>query len=102
MSRPKDPFMAKPIFKYTTEQEHLRNCQLRINGLTTDINRGFPYQTELNRMIAARADILARIPEAELAAMQAHENRVLTPAELAAEAKAVVEAMSANREKSSI
>ncbi len=94
--------MAKPIFKYTTEQEHLRNCQLRINGLTTDINRGFPYQTELNRMIAARADILARIPEAELAAMQAHENRVLTPAELAAEAKAVVEAMSANREKSSI
>jgi hypothetical protein len=102
MSRSKDPFMAKPIFKYTTEQQHLRNCQQRINGLTTDINRGFPYQTELNRMIAARADILTRIPETELAAMQAHENRVLTPAELAAEAKAVVEAMSANREKSSI
>ena len=94
--------MSKVTFTYNTEQKHLRNCQLRINGLTTDINRGFPYQTELNRMIAARADILARIPEADLAAMQAHENRVLTPAELAAEAKAVVEAMSANREKSSI
>lgn len=63
---------------------------------------GKPYQTELNRMIAARADIITRIPEAELAAMQAHENRVLTVAEKAAEAKALVEAMSANREKSSI
>jgi hypothetical protein len=94
--------MSKVIFIYNTEQKHLRNCQLRINGLTTDINRGFPYQTELNRMIAARADILARIPEADLAAMQAHENRVLTPAELAAEAKAVVEAMSANRDSPSI
>jgi hypothetical protein len=102
MSHSKDPFMAKPIFKYNTEQQHLRSCQLRINGLTTDINRGLPYQTELNRMIAARADIITRIPEAELAAMQAHENRVLTVAEKAAEAKALVEAMSANREKSSI
>jgi hypothetical protein len=102
MSHSKDPFMAQPIFKYSTEQQHLRNCQLRINGLTTDINRGFPYQTELNRMIAARADILTRIPEAELAAMQSHENRVLTVAEKAAEAKALVEAMSANRDKPSI
>ena len=94
--------MSKVTFTYNTEQQHLRNCQLRINGLTTDINRGFPYQTELNRMIAARDEILTRIPEADLAAMQAHENRVLTVAEKAAEAKALVEAMSANREKSSI
>ena len=94
--------MSKVTFTYNTEQQHLRNCQLRINGLTTDINRGFPYQTELNRMIAARTDILARIPEADLAAMQAHENRVLTVAEKAAEAKALVEAMSANRDKPSI
>ena len=94
--------MAKPIFKYNTEQQHLRSCQLRINGLTTDISRGLPFQTELNRLIAARADILTRISETDLAAMQAHENRVLTVAEKAAEAKALVEAMSANREKSSI
>jgi DNA mismatch repair protein MutH len=53
-------------------------------------------------MLAAREEILTRIPEAELAAMQAYENRVLTVAEKAAEAKALVEAMSANREKSSI
>jgi len=102
MSRPKDSFMAKPIFKYNTEQQHLRSCQLRINGLTTDINRGLPYQTELNRLTAARADILTRISATDLAAMEAHENRVLTVAERAAEAKALVERMSENRDSSSI
>ena len=94
--------MAKPIFKYTTEQQHLRNCQQRINGLTIDIKRGLPFQTELNRLIAARADILTRISATDLAAMEAHENRVLTVAERAAEAKALVERMSENRDSSSI
>ena len=94
--------MSKVIFTYNTEQQHLRNCQLRINGLTTDINRGLPFQTELNRLIAARADILTRISETDLAAMEAHENRVLTVAERAAEAKALVEKMSENRDSSSI
>jgi DNA mismatch repair protein MutH len=61
-----------------------------------------PYHVERERMLAARADILTRISETDLAAMEAHENRVLTVAEKAAEAKALVEAMSANREKSSI
>ena len=94
--------MAKPIFKYSTEQQHLRSCQLRISGLTADISRGLPFQPELNRLTAAREDILTRIPEAELAAMQAHENRVLTVAEKAAEAKALAIAMSENRDKPSI
>ena len=94
--------MAKPIFKYTTEQQHLRNCQLRISGLLIDIKRGLPYQTELNRLTAARADILTRISATDLAAMVAHENRVLTVAEKAAEAKALVERMSENRDSSSI
>jgi hypothetical protein len=94
--------VAKPIFTYTTEQQHLRNCQLRINGLTTDINRGLPFQVERNRLIAARADILTRISATDLAAMEAYENRVLTVAERAAEAKALVEKMSENRDSSSI
>ena len=94
--------MAKPIFKYNTEQQHLRNCQLRITGLTVSVNMGKPYQSELNRMIAARADILTRISATDLAAMEAHENRVLTVAERAAEAKALVEKMSENRDSSSI
>jgi hypothetical protein len=94
--------MAKPTFTYTLEQTNLRNCQNRINGLTTDIKRGLPYQTELNRLTAARADILTRISATDLAAMEAHENRVLTVAEKAAEAKALVERMSENRDSSSI
>lgn len=94
--------MSKVTFTYNTEQQHLRNCQLRINGLTTDINRGLPYQVERSRLIAARADILTRISETDLAAMESHENRVLTVAERAAEAKALVERMSENRDSSSI
>lgn len=94
--------MAKPTFTYTIEQKNLHNCQNRINGLTSGVKSGLPYQAELNRMLAAREDILTRISEADLAAMQAHENRVLTPAEKAAEAKALAEAMSENRDKPSI
>jgi hypothetical protein len=94
--------MSKVTFTYSTEQQHLRNCQQRINGLTTDINRGFPYQVERERMLAARADILTRISATDLAAMESHENRVLSVAERAAEAKALVERMSENRDSSSI
>ena len=93
---------SKTTFAYTTEQKHLRSCQLRINGLKVSISMGMPFQTELDRLLAAREDILTRISETDLAAMQAHENRVLTPAEKAAEAKALAEAMSANRDKPSI
>lgn len=94
--------MSKVTFTYNTEQQHLRNCQLRINGLTISVSNGLPYQSELNRLIAAREDILTRISETDLAAMQAHENRVLTVAERAAEAKALVARMSENRDSSSI
>lgn len=93
---------SKTPFTYTTDQRHLRNCQLRINGLTISVKNGLPYQSELNRHIAAREDILTRISATDLAAMQAHENRVLTVAERAAEAKALVERMSENRDSSSI
>jgi DNA mismatch repair protein MutH len=94
--------MAKPIFKYNTEQQHLRNCQLRINGLTVSINMGKPYQSELTRMKSAREEILSRISATDLAEMETHENRVLTVAEKAAEAKALAIAMSENRDKPSI
>lgn len=94
--------MAKPTFTYTIEQKHLHACQSRINGLEVAIKSGFPYQAELARHIAAREDILTRISEADLAAMVAHESRVLTPAERAAEAKALAEAMAENRDKPSI
>jgi hypothetical protein len=94
--------MSKVTFTYNTEQQHLRNCQQRINGLTTDINRGLPYHVERERMLAAREDILTRISATDLAAMEAHENRVLTVAEKAAEAKELAARMSENRDSPSI
>jgi hypothetical protein len=94
--------MSKVTFTYNTEQQHLRNCQQRINGLTTDINRGLPYHVERERMLAAREDILTRISATDLAAMEAHENRVLTVAERAAEAKELAARMSENRDSPSI
>ena len=92
----------KKTFNYTTEQRHLHNCQLRINGLTVDTNMGKPYQFELDRLNAARTEILSRMSEEDLVAMQAYENRVLTVAERAAEAKALAKAMSENRDSPSI
>lgn len=92
----------KKTFTYTTEQRHLHDCQSRINGLTVEVNLGLPHQSELTRMLAAREDILTRISETDLAAMQAHENRVLTVAEKAAEAKELVKRMSENRDSPSI
>lgn len=94
--------MAKPTFTYTVEQKHLHDCNLRIHGLTVGVKMGQPYQSELDRHLAAREDILTRISETDLAAMQAHENRVLTPAEKAAEAKALAERMAENRDSPSI
>jgi hypothetical protein len=92
----------KTSFAYTTEQRHLHNCNLRINGLTVSVKMGKPYQVELDRHLAIREDILTRISETDLATMQAHENRVLTPAEKAAEAKVLAERMSENRDSPSI
>lgn len=94
--------MAKPTFTYTIEQTNLRNCQNRINGLTSSVKSGLPYQAELDRLTKAREEIVSRMSETDLAAMQAHENRVLTPAEKAAEAKALADSMSENRDKPSI
>ncbi len=89
-------------FVYTTEQQHLHNCEMRMRGLEVEIKSGKPYEADLERVLAAREDILSRMPEAELAAMVAHETRVLTPAERAAEAKALAEQMAENRDKPSI
>jgi hypothetical protein len=62
---------TKKFFTYTVEQQHLHHCQSRISGLTTAVNSGRPYQAELDRHIAAPADILTRISESDLAEMQA-------------------------------
>ena len=93
---------TKKFFTYSVDQKHLRDCQLRINGLNVSIKMGQPYQSELNRMLAARADILTRISASDLAEMEIYENRVLTPYEKAEEDKAMKRAMEENRDRPSI
>lgn len=94
--------MAKTAFAYSLEQQHLHNCEQRINGVRVEIALGATHESELERLLAAREDILTRISSEDHAAMVAHETRVLTPAERAAEAKALAEQMAENRDKPSI
>ena len=94
--------MSNKFFTYSAEQKHLRHCQSRINGLTTAVNSGSPYQAELDHCIAARADILTRISASDLAEMQTHEGRVLTQYEKDEEAKAMAREMNENRDRPSI
>lgn len=92
----------KKFFTYTVEQQHLRHCQSRINGLTAAVKSGSPYQTELAHCIAARADILTRISASDLEEMQTYEGRVLTQYEKDEEAKAMAKEMNENRDRPSI
>jgi hypothetical protein len=94
--------VAKKVFVYTANQRYLHNINLRIGGLTTDINLGKPYEGELVRMQAAWADVRSKMTDEEFNELEAHDNRVLTPAEIAAEAKETAARMAENRDKVSI
>lgn len=97
----------KATLIYTADQHHLHNCNLRIQGIKTQLVVGFATNSslallEISRLEAARNEIIARMSDADYKAFDAHENRVLTPAERASEAKQLLENMSANRDKPSI
>lgn len=94
--------MKKKVFVYTANQRYLHNINLRIGGLTTEINLGKPYEAELARMQAAWTDVRSKMTDEEFNELEAHDNRVLTPAELAAEAKETAARMAENRDKVSI
>lgn len=92
--------MSKAAFEYSAEQNNLRRINSRMNGLR--INPIVGGDRELERLQMAWDDVRTRISDADYAAMVAHESRVLTPAEQAAEAKALAERMAENRDKPSI
>jgi hypothetical protein len=97
----------KETLVYTADQHHLHTCNLRIQGIKTQIVTGFVTDNslallEIARLEAAHDEIIARMSDADYKAFDAHENRVLTPAERASEAKQILENMSANRDKPSI
>ena len=88
--------------EYTINQRHLHNCQVRLRGLTVQDYQGLNVKSELNRITAARAEIISRMSAEEVDALDAHDNRVLTPAQLAEEAKRQIARMSENKDSQSI
>lgn len=90
--------MDNPAF--TTKQNYVRTIEGRIASLNIYKEPG--YQVEVDRMKFALADVIANMPKEELAALRAIQNKVMTPAEKAAEAVRVEKAMSENRDKPSI
>lgn len=88
--------------EYNTIQRQLRACELRYRGLTNAVSRGELAHSEHARISQARAEIRARMTDDEIAVYEAHENRVLTTAQIAEEAKNQIKAMNENRDKPSI
>lgn len=82
----------------TENQEFLRRIDSRLAGLRIN-NAGSP---EINRIEAARADVLSRMDEDEQAGYIKATTAELTPAEKKAAAEAERIAMEANRDKPSI
>ena len=90
--------MSNPEF--TTKQNYVRTIEGRIASL--NIYKEAGYAAEVQRMEFALADVIANMPEGELDALRAQQNRVLTAAEKAAIAKRDREVMESNRDKPSI
>jgi microcompartment protein CcmL/EutN len=90
--------MSNPEF--TTKQNYVRTIEGRIASL--NIYKEAGYEAEVQRMEFALADVIANMPEGELDALRAIQNKVLTPAEKAAESTRIAKQMEENRDKPSI
>lgn len=88
----------------TTKQNYVCTIEGRISSLTIHKEQGYAasYDAEIARMRFALADVIANMSEGELDALRAIQNRVLTPAEKAAEATRMRKQMEENRDKPSI
>lgn len=84
----------------TTKQNYVCTIEGRIASLSIYKTQG--YEAEVNRMKFALADVIANMAEGELDALRAIQNKVLTPAEKAAEATRMRKQMEENRDKPSI
>ena len=99
--------LREKAFEYTVNQKHLHNINSRIKGLRSssgslDAQQEISYKQEISRMNEAWIDIRDKMTQNEFDQMEAHENRILSTAEIAAEAKAVLARMSENRDSNSI
>ena len=96
----------KPVFVYTENQSNLRGINTRMSGLKIQISANHPdidgHKAELERMQMAWQDVRSKMTQDEFDVMHTHENRVLSVAERAAEAKATLDRMSQNKDSVSI
>jgi hypothetical protein len=96
--------MEKVKFTYTQKQDAFRRVRARLGGLRIEANThglNDRLAAEIQRLEQAEAQVRSEMTDAEYDAQMAHENRVLSVAELAAEAKAAIAAMDANKDKPS-
>ena len=84
----------------TTKQNYVCTIEGRISSLNIYKTQG--YEGEVERMKFALADVISNMSEGELDALRAIQNKVLTPAEKAAEATRMRKQMEENRDKPSI
>ena len=96
--------MKKNAFEYNENQSYLRKANMRLNGLRTqrNMNDSENLKFEYDRVQSACDDIKSKMTQKEFDDMYAHENRVLSPAEIAEEAKALIAKLAENRDSNSI
>jgi hypothetical protein len=82
----------------SAEQNNLRRIDMRIRMLSVQA----PGSSELERMQAAREDVLTRLSPEQIAAYEKAVNPAKTREQLAVEAEAERVAMEANRDKPAI
>lgn len=92
--------MYDKIFKPTVSQSYVCTIEGRINSLNSYKPQG--YAGEVTRLEHALTDVVSKMAEGELESLRAYQNKIMTPEEKAAEAKAMIKAMSENRDKPSI
>jgi DNA mismatch repair protein MutH len=92
--------MYDKVFKPTVNQGYVRIIEGRISSLNIYKPKG--YASEVIRLEHALTDVIGKMAEGELESLRAYQNKIMTPEEKAAEAKAMIKAMSENRDKPSI
>ena len=88
------------VFTPTKDQGYVILIEGRIGSLNA--NKPSGYAGEVQRMTHALTDVLGRMPEEDVTALRAHQNKVLTPQEIEQARIQMNKRMDENRDKPSI
>lgn len=93
-------YSDEKVFTPTKDQGYVILIEGRIGSLNA--NKPTGYAGEVQRMTFALADVLGRMPEEDVTALRAHQNKVLTPQEIEQARIQMNKRMDENRDKPSI